>query len=124
LLALGWGVVATWWVGLPLGLLLASAARIGTWPRLGVRALVRPTAVLLTIMGLSAVGFGFRGWQRAQQHKVQLPAGLAAAVPVDQHSTFIADWYAHSASYAVGGLGGCMLCFWTVRNRWRMAQNN
>ena len=34
LLALGWGVVATWWVGLPLGLLLAVAARGGQRPPL------------------------------------------------------------------------------------------
>jgi len=27
LLALGWGVIATWWVGLLLGILLACAAR-------------------------------------------------------------------------------------------------
>jgi hypothetical protein len=124
LLALGWGVVATWWVGLPLGSFLACAARFGKWPRLDVRALIRPTAVLLAVMGLFAVGFGFRGLQRAKQGTVQLPAALAAAVPPDKHAAFIADWYAHSASYAVGALGGFVLCFWTIRNRWRLAQNN
>lgn len=29
LLALGWGVLATWWVGLPLGFLLATASQVG-----------------------------------------------------------------------------------------------
>ena len=32
LLACGWGVIATWWVGLFLGLFLAVAARIGPRP--------------------------------------------------------------------------------------------
>jgi len=31
--ALHWGVVATWWVGLPLGWVLALAARVGPWPK-------------------------------------------------------------------------------------------
>src|SRR5262249_11114159 len=33
LLALGWGVLATWWVGLGLGLLLALACRRGRRPK-------------------------------------------------------------------------------------------
>ena len=33
LLALGWGVVATWWVGAALGVVIAFAARYGTWPK-------------------------------------------------------------------------------------------
>ena len=46
-LALFWGVVATWWVGLPLGIALAVAARIGGRPKLTATDLVRPLAKLL-----------------------------------------------------------------------------
>ncbi len=35
LLALGWGVIATWWVGLGLGIPLAIAARAGSMPKRG-----------------------------------------------------------------------------------------
>ncbi|HEU4754510.1 MAG TPA: hypothetical protein VFU47_15485, partial [Armatimonadota bacterium] len=42
LLALAWGVVATWWVGLALGVMLGLAARLGGWPRLVARELIRP----------------------------------------------------------------------------------
>ena len=45
LLALGWGALATWWVGLPLGIFLACASRLGAWPRLTVRDLVRPLSL-------------------------------------------------------------------------------
>ena len=49
LLALGWGVIATWWVGLPLGIGLALAARSGAAPRLTL-ADVRPSVVGLMIV--------------------------------------------------------------------------
>ena len=39
LLAIGWGVIATWWVGMPLGILLAATARIGRRPKLGLSEL-------------------------------------------------------------------------------------
>ena len=42
LLALGWGVIATWWVGLLLGFPLSFAALRGSKPRRTARSLVRP----------------------------------------------------------------------------------
>jgi hypothetical protein len=123
LLALGWGVIATWWIGLPLGIFLACASRLGTWPRLTARDLVRPTLVLVLVMGLFAVFFGWRGYVRAEAGTVKLPPALFAAVPLDKHGAFIADWFAHTASYAVGTMGGFSLCFWTLRKRWRAMKN-
>jgi hypothetical protein len=41
LLALAWGFVATWWVGIPLGVIIAIAARHGGRPKLSA-AQVRP----------------------------------------------------------------------------------
>src|SRR4029077_1503393 len=40
-LALGWGVIATWWCGLLLGLLLALAARSGSRPKVRSYCFVR-----------------------------------------------------------------------------------
>ena len=40
LLALGWGVLATWWVSLTLGILLAIAARAGSRPRVTAQSLL------------------------------------------------------------------------------------
>src|ERR1700752_554669 len=42
LLGLGWGVLATWWVGLFLGIPLAVAARVGNRAKLSSGQLVRP----------------------------------------------------------------------------------
>src|SRR5438045_1972073 len=47
LLALGWGVMATWWMGLFFGILVAAAARSGQLPKLGWRSVVKPLGVVL-----------------------------------------------------------------------------
>src|SRR5438046_4370100 len=49
LLGLGWGVIATWWVGVLLGVPLAIFARAGTRPKRSARSLVRPLAWLLVV---------------------------------------------------------------------------
>src|SRR6266513_2858429 len=52
LLALAWGVVATWWVGLPLGFTLASAARLGHRPKLLAAQL---TPLILRLLATAAI---------------------------------------------------------------------
>lgn len=61
LLGLGWGVIATWWVGLPLGVALAIAARAGSRPKRTVRSLIRPMGSLLVAMAVCALAAGFAG---------------------------------------------------------------
>src|SRR5437764_5416693 len=62
LLGIGWGIIATWWVGLLLGIPLAIAARAGRRPRRGVRSLVRPVVSLLLAMGCCALVAGLIGF--------------------------------------------------------------
>src|SRR5439155_1067124 len=52
LLALGWGVIATWSVGLLLGVSAALVSRLGHRPKYTAACLVRPIAVLLVVMGV------------------------------------------------------------------------
>ena len=61
-LAIGWGVIATWWVGLILGILLALAARAGYPPPVPVERLVRPVLRLLLVMGTVAILAGTVGF--------------------------------------------------------------
>jgi hypothetical protein len=122
LLALGWGVVATWWVGLPLGVLLAAAARLGSRPRLTVTDLRRPVAILLLGMGVCALLAGITGALLASAGKVWLLEPLATQVPADRHVRFLADLWAHTASYAAGAFGGLVLIGWTWRHRSRRSR--
>src|SRR5262249_54807288 len=62
LLGIGWGIIATWWVGVLLGIPLAVAARVGNRPRRNAGSLVRPVAVLLTVMAVCALLAGIIGY--------------------------------------------------------------
>src|SRR3954471_17977370 len=54
LLGLGWGVIATWWVGLILGVSLAICSRLGSRPKISAAQLVRPLAVTLSTIAIFA----------------------------------------------------------------------
>src|SRR6516225_8216507 len=57
-LAFGWGVLATWWVGLLLGVPLATFARLGSRPKLSARDVLKPILVLMAFIGVVALTMG------------------------------------------------------------------
>lgn len=122
--ALAWGVIATWWMGLLLGIPLAIAARVGhASPPLGWRDLVRPIAVLLAIAGGVAMLAGIVGFVAAEL--LPLHPTWLNGIPEDRYSRFFFCLAAHNVSYTVCGLGGFMLIMWTWKERqvrrWRAA---
>ncbi len=117
LLAFGWGIVATWWVGLILGGLLAIVARAGVRPKRNVWDLYRPLIVLVLVTGCCALIAGVCGWLLAEMGMVQLVGEFARKVPPEKHAAFIADIWAHSASYIVGAVGGIVVMVQTWRSR-------
>lgn len=119
LLGIGWGIIATWWVGLLLGVPLAFAARAGSRPKRDVGSLVKPIGVLLAIMAVSAAVLGFLGFLLGNAGAVHLLEPLASRVPRETHSRFLADLWAHSASYFVGFVGGLMVIVEVWRSRGR-----
>jgi hypothetical protein len=120
LLALGWGILATWWVGLALGTLLAAAARLGPLPRLGLAELRQPILLLMAASALAAFGAGLCGALLAATGVVTLPEGLATDIASDRKVAFSAVAWAHSASYASAALGGLLIIAGTVRKRLRL----
>jgi hypothetical protein len=105
-LALGWGVIATWWVGLFLGILLATVARCGNRTKITVGQLVPSILRLLGVMAIMAATAGTLGYVLAARGVIQLPAFMAGHIPQQHQAGFMADWWAHSASYLSGFLGG------------------
>jgi hypothetical protein len=117
LLGLAWGVVATWWVGLPLGLMLAVAARAGHLRKFTV-AQVRPLVIrLLVVMATAALLAGALGYVLALRGVIWLAGDLADAIPAPVRARFLADLWAHSASYLVGVFGGVVIARLVYRRR-------
>lgn len=117
LLGIGWGIIATWWVGLLLGVPLAIVARGGSRPKRSLGSLVRPLFSLLAVMAASALVAGVVGWLLALQGLVYLVDPMAREVPADRHAVFLADLWAHSASYLVGLVGGVFVMVRVWRSR-------
>ena len=117
LLGIGWGIIATWWVGLLLGVPLAFVARAGSRPKRSVASLVRPLAWLLAVMAVCALTAGIVGWFMASSGAVFLVGPMGREVPPDRHVPFLADLWAHSASYLVGLVGGIIVMVRIWRSR-------
>ncbi len=119
LLGLGWGVLATWWVGVLLGIPLAIAAQAGCRPRRNSGSLVVPIMRLLAVMATGAFLAGLLGNTLARNGSVSLGGAMHEAIPLERHVAFLTDLWAHMASYAVGFVGGAVLIAGVWRSRRR-----
>jgi hypothetical protein len=117
LVALAWGVVATWWAGAILGLLLALAARAGSRAELAAASLLPSIGKLLLVMAGSATLFGIIGFVLASNGVIFPPLWVQSQLPPSRFPNFMADWWAHTASYASAFLGGMVLCVIAYRRR-------
>jgi hypothetical protein len=115
LLAFGWGILATWWMGLLLGLPLALTAALGSRPKLTAGRLVRPLVISMCCVALIATGAGMIGFLAAKKGMFQ--QGVPLAVPPEKHALFLADAWAHGAAYAAGALAGIILWTWAGKKR-------
>ncbi|HXT87202.1 MAG TPA: hypothetical protein VN745_09280 [Verrucomicrobiae bacterium] len=105
LLALAWGVVATWWAGAIAGVAFAFAARAGKLPKVTWRRFVRPLAVLALVMALCTIAAGFIGAWMVNSGSIPAVQAWAMSLPLDKQAAFMADAFAHVASYLIGALG-------------------
>ncbi len=121
LLALFWGVAATSGVGAIFGVVLAKVSQPAELPPISALRLGRAVLLLLGVMALSAGAAGFIGYELGERGYVTVPAAFAAMVPLDHRHRFIAAWFAHSASYAIGLAGGTRLCYRIWRENGRPA---
>jgi hypothetical protein len=122
LLGIGWGIIATWWVGLLLGVPLAIVARAGSRPKRSVLSLFRPLVWLLAVMAVCALVAGITGWLLASNGAVFLVGPIARELPTERHVPFLADLWAHSASYFVGLVGGIVVMVLVWRSRGQAAR--
>ena len=118
-LGLFWGVAATWWVGVGIGVPLACAARLGKLPKVAPGWLVPAVGrLLLAMFGIAMAGLIltlFLGMAKL------IPASLFKLVPFGvpeaRQVGFLADGVAHNLSYGVGFFGGISLWIQTLLRR-------
>ena len=119
LIALAWGVAGTWWVGLPLGCLLAAAARAGgSRPKVASKELLRPALLLVGAMTAISVAAGFAGHALSRAGVFNILEPIASQIPPDRHASFMGVLWSHLGAYAAGLIGGLWLCahvFWRKR---------
>lgn len=120
LLAAAWGVAATWWVGLPLGLILGLTATTGPRARTTVTTLA-PS--LVSALGLTA-GFaalaGMLGLLAASSGLVHVVGPLARRLSPDAQVRFVAVLWTHLVSYGAGGVLALVVIVRTWRARARI----
>jgi hypothetical protein len=117
LLGLGWGVIAMWWVGVLVGVPLATVARTGRRPKRSAWSLVRPVAVLMLFTAGFAALAGIAGFVAASNGWVTLVPAIAAKLPQSKTTPFLVDLWIHNASYTGGFVGGIFLMGWVWRSR-------
>jgi hypothetical protein len=109
-LAFLWGTIATWWVGLPMGVLIACFSQLRSRPVLSYRELVKMIVQLLLIMYCFAIVAGIIGFTLTETNVIHLVPRLADQMAPSQYSKFLAAGWAHGASYLIGIIGSIVLC--------------
>jgi hypothetical protein len=100
LLALAWGVIATWWFALPFGLIAAGLARLGPRPQLSVGEVLRIAALSLAVTGVLAGVAGAFAWIT----RPPTPTYWSELIPARQHGRFVVAAAMHLTSYVGGAM--------------------
>lgn len=118
LLGIGWGIVATWWVGAFFAVPMILAARAGRRPVLKASELLPSIGFLLVFVAAIAMLSGITGYLLARNGVLDTEWLTFSPSPATRYR-FIADWWAHTASYGAALVGGLALCAVTYRRRLR-----
>jgi hypothetical protein len=117
MLGMAWGIVATWWVGLPLGVLLAASAQLGVRPKIGAKRLVPGITMLMGVVALLAFSTGTIVYALASTGRMHLSTEWAELLPFSARIPFLVDMWTHIASYLFGVVGGLFLVISTFKRR-------
>jgi len=86
LLGIGWGIRATRWVGMFLGIPLAAAARIGSRPKRSAVSLIRPMLLHIGCTAAFAAVAGGVTFIAATNGWIRLLPEMAERLPRDKHT--------------------------------------
>lgn len=118
ILALVWGPLATWWVGVMLGIFIVVHNVIGKSPSLPFHLIRSWIVKLLLIMVCTSTLAGIIGFILASTGTIHMIPRFADRVPVEKHVAYLSVGWAHVSSYLVGLIGGIVICvkIWLKRD--------
>jgi hypothetical protein len=111
-----------WWIGLLTGIPLSLAARLGSFPRFGVRELLKPLALLYAVAGVAVLLFSAGMFFASRQGAFPLDPHLLHRLPVEHHAAHTA---VSSARLTAGGtvvVGSIIFSVWVWRKRRALIQ--
>ncbi|MBU8546145.1 MULTISPECIES: hypothetical protein [Roseomonadaceae] len=114
-IAFFFGVIATWWVGAVIGVVLAISARAGSRPRISAVQLVKPLIYCLVAVGALACLAGFSMYGLSVN--VELPRQYSPYISSDKANAFWVVNAIHTVDYVAGLLAGVLLCSVTYGSR-------
>ena len=120
-----WGTIATWWVGAIIGIPLVAATQMGPWPKLTLKELIKPTLIMLSATGLSAVIGGVTSYHT---HPELTNNFMNDEFQVDvklSDKTKRCYWTAaemHRESYGAGAVFSISLIGWSLWMRYKKTQ--
>lgn len=110
-MALLWGILATWWMGVFFGGMIAIAARVGRLQKIGWREIIRPLALTLSCAWFLAMMFGLGLYLVARYG-----AGTSG-VGSEYDRRLLVVGTIHALSYLLTAIGGIGLVGWTIWKR-------
>ena len=102
--ALLWGVVATWWMGVLLGLLLAMAALLGPWPAASLRSVLIAILSVAAMSAFCAFVAGLATWQLQLRSPLSVAGDLIYRLGDDTVRRFTIDLAVHNVSYSASAI--------------------
>jgi hypothetical protein len=109
--------VATWWVGLPLGVIVAMAARHGSRPKLSAAQVGPYIFGLMLVVGALALTSGLLAYLPATRGAIALSKDWSDLLPEGAQIPFLVDAWTHGSSYFFGILGGAITAMLIYRKR-------
>ena len=123
LLGLAWGFLGGFPGGILIGLALAFAATLGSWPPVSPKALRWPLAFILLAMAFASLSAGVSAAYNATVVQIALGEPWATMIPPDQHRSFFILPCTHFGTYLGGGIAVVSAVGWLLwYRRYRLSQ--
>ncbi len=119
LLALYWGVAATWWVGLILGVIIGAMASEGGMPPASFREVRRRFVALMFVAAICTVTAGFVAGVTGFTVSSRIGGPVIKGLNAGELHAFSVDWAAHNVAYLSAFVGAVVVAILTWLRRYK-----